>query len=111
MVPEKDLEQLRRWAATRVPFRVHDKLRIEIEVSDRALTVVQRRPPWSPDIGPEWTSVPVARLRYTKKRNEWSLYWVDRNSKFHLYDLVEPSADIQDLIVEIDRDPTCIFWG
>ena len=110
VIPERDLEHLRRWAATRVPFKVHEELRIEVEVSDRALTVVERRPPWKPDFGPDWTSNPVARLRYTKKRNEWSLYWVDRNGAFHEYDF-PPSPNIQDLIEEIDRDPTFIFWG
>jgi hypothetical protein len=39
------------------------------------------------------------------------LYWRDRNLKFHEYDLVEPTPDIQDLLDEIDRDPTSIFWG
>jgi hypothetical protein len=29
----------------------------------------------------------------------------------HEYDLVEPSAEILILLDEIDRDPTCTFWG
>jgi len=31
--------------------------------------------------------------------------------KFHLYDLVEPTAVIDDLLAVIDRDPTGIFWS
>ena len=60
---------------------------------------------------PDWTRRPVARLRYTKVRDEWSLYWFDRNSKAHLYDFVEPSRSVRHLLAEIDRDPTFIFWG
>lgn len=56
-------------------------------------------------------TVPIARLRYTKTRDEWSLYWRDRSLKFHEYDLVEPSSDIRDLLDEVDRDPTAILWG
>ena len=28
-----------------------------------------------------------------------------------LYDLLAPSNRVDDLLNEIDRDPTCIFWG
>ena len=38
-------------------------------------------------------------------------HWRDRNLRFHLYDQLEPSPDIGDLLDEIDRDPTAIFWG
>ena len=44
-------------------------------------------------------------------RGEWSLYWSDRNLKFHEYDLVSPTPHVDELITEIERDPTSIFWG
>ncbi|MGH3282795.1 MAG: DUF3024 domain-containing protein [Trebonia sp.] len=53
----------------------------------------------------------MARLRYTKTSKTWMLYWRDRNLRFHLYDQLEPSPDIGDLLEEIDRDPIAIFWG
>ena len=62
-------------------------------------------------LGPEWTSFPIARLRYTAADNSWTLYWRDRNLRFHIYDLLAPSNRVDDLLNEIDRDPTCIFWG
>ncbi len=111
MIPEADLEMVKRWAYARVPERVRDQIRIELDVSERAITILECRPPWRQDMGPEWTRFPIARLRYTRSRGEWSLYWRDRNLRFHEYDLAEPSANIQDLLDEIDSDPTCIFWG
>ena len=54
---------------------------------------------------------PIARLRYTKATGVWSLYWRDRNLRFHAYDLVSPTASVEDLLAEVDRDPTAIFWG
>lgn len=111
MVPEADLRQVRQWAEGKVPDHLCDQVRIEVEVGDRALTILECRPPWHPDMGPEWTRVPVARLRYTKTRTRWSLYWPDRNGRFHEYDLAKPSPQVQDLLAEIDADPTCIFWG
>ncbi len=69
------------------------------------------RPPWRDELGAEWTRFPVARLRYTKATTTWSLYWRDRNLRFHKYDRLAPSPRVDDLLTEIDRDPTCIFWG
>jgi hypothetical protein len=81
--------------------------------ADHAVSVGERQvgQRWRPEYGPDRTRFPIARLRYTKSRNRWSLYWRDRNLKFHEYELADPTPDIQDLLDEIDRDPTSIFWG
>jgi hypothetical protein len=84
---------------------------VECQVSTRHLTIVERRAPWREDFGPEWTSLPVARLRYCVADASWTLYWRDRNLRFHLYDLLSTSHRVDDLLSELDRDPSCIFWG
>jgi Protein of unknown function (DUF3024). len=56
-------------------------------------------------------NLPVARLRYTASTRRWTLYWRDRNLRFHLYDRLPPSPSVEVLLGEIDSDPTCIFWG
>jgi len=40
-----------------------------------------------------------------------TLYWRDRNLRFHECDRIAPSASIADVLAEIDRDPTGVFWG
>ncbi|HWL45922.1 MAG TPA: DUF3024 domain-containing protein [Ilumatobacter sp.] len=50
-------------------------------------------------------------MRYTKARREWQIYWRDRNLKFHAYDLVPPTANVESLFEHVDADPTGIFWG
>jgi hypothetical protein len=55
--------------------------------------------------------LPIARLRYTVANQAWTLYWRDRNLRFHADDLLAPSHRVEDLLAEIDRDPTGIFWG
>jgi hypothetical protein len=53
----------------------------------------------------------VAQLRYDPGSGAWSLYWRDRNDRWHPYPYLAPNRDIGPLLGEIDRDPTCIFWG
>jgi hypothetical protein len=51
-----------------------------------------------------------SRNFYAAGTTTWTLYWADRNSRWHRYGHIEPGA-IDDLLLEIDEDPTCIFWG
>lgn len=48
----------------------------------------------------------TAQLRYDPASHDWTLYWADRNSRWHRYDDIDP-----DLLNEINDDPTCVFWG
>ena len=65
-----------------MPERARDQIRDELDVDDRAVTMLECRPPWRADFGTEWTRFPIARLRYTKTRREWQIYWRDRNLKW-----------------------------
>lgn len=109
-LPELDIARVQRWCRDRVPERARHQVRVECEVADHQLTVVELRAPWSEDAGSEWTPLPVARLRYAASRGEWSLLWRDRNLRFHEYDL-PPSPSVEPLLAELDRDPKGMFWG
>ncbi len=110
-LPELDIARVRRWCEQRIPAHARDQVRVECDIGSRYLTIVEFRPPWREGTGPEWTRFPIARLHYTKATTSWSLYWRDRNLRFHQYDQLPPSQDIGDLLREIDRDPIAIFWG
>jgi hypothetical protein len=110
-LPELDIARVRRWCEQRVPEHARNQVRVECDIGSRQLTIVECRPPWREGIGPEWTRFPIARLRYAQATHTWTLYWRDRNLRFHRYDQLEPSPQIDDLLREIDRDPTAIFWG
>lgn len=106
---QTDLARVRQWCADRLPGHLRDQVRIEVEVEARHWTIVECRPSWD-GVG-DWTRLPVARVRFTKVTGLWTLYWRDRNLRFHLYDRVDASADVQTLLEEIEQDPMAIFWG
>jgi hypothetical protein len=108
-LPELDVNRVRRWCEKRVPVQLRDQLTVECDLAPRHLTILECRPPWREGFGPEWTRFPIARLRYTKITGTWSLYWRDRNLRFHEYYRISPSRHVDDLLAEIDRDPTAIF--
>lgn len=88
-----------------------DRIRVEVETHPRGLTIVEcsRMPNMEGEM--DWLRVPSARLGYSPGSGEWTLYWFDRNSKVRRYPDFEPSTEIQDLLDEIEDDPTRIFWG
>jgi len=50
-------------------------------------------------------------VRWSVSRREWTLYWRDRNQRWHRYDSAAPTSAIAALLEAMDRDPTGIFWG
>ena len=70
------------------------------------------RPPREPDaINAEWIRFPIARLPFVASKKQWSLYWGDRHLACHRYERVPPTTAIEELLAEIDRDPTGLLWG
>lgn len=113
-IHDLDIARIRRFVDKRnerIPPQAREQIRIEVDFDAGSATILECRPPWRPDYGPEWTRLPVARLRFTKSRREWALYWRDRNERFHAYGPVMPTPSVEVLLDEIDRDPTCVFWG
>lgn len=106
-----DLARIRRYCEGRVPTRLRDQIRIELDVRGRSVTIMECRAPWTPEIGPEWTRFPIARLRHVQADDVWMLDWRDRNLRWHVYDRIGPSTHVDPLLAEIEADPTSIFWG
>jgi Protein of unknown function (DUF3024) len=109
--PEQALRAVQVYCESRVPAVLRDEIRIECSRRGRSITIVERRPPWMPEYGPEWSSVRVAQLRLDDRAGAWALYWRDGRDRWHHYDTVEPTASVDPLLAEIEADPTGIFWG
>ena len=107
--PETDVARIRKYCRARVPPSFRDQIRIEAAVRGSSVSIYECRPPWHPDLT-EWSKVRVAQLRYSANTHHWSLYWADRNGRWHRYDDLEPGP-VNNLLCEIEADPTCIFWG
>ncbi|MCT1443270.1 DUF3024 domain-containing protein [Corynebacterium glucuronolyticum] len=106
-LPELDVARIKRWCDAKIPEHLWDQLKIEVDVASHHATIVEVRPSWRGEGGAD--SLPVARLRYTQSTGPWSLYWRDRNLKFHQYDF-EPTPRVQDLLDYISTSQDPIFF-
>ena len=110
-IEREGTKEVEAFCDRRIPADLRDQIRLEFSVRGNAITIVERRPPWREDFGPDWSSMKVAQLRYEPPTGNWALYWRNRNERWFRYPDVDPSKDIRSLLNEIDADPTGIFWG
>jgi hypothetical protein len=101
---------VRKWARGRVPDALADEMRVEVEAHGTTITVVERRPPSHPGLGPDWTRQRIAQLRFDPGASVWTLWHSDSHQRWHPYDLPAQS-DVQVLLDEMDGDPVAVFWG
>jgi hypothetical protein len=89
----------------------NDRIRLTATVDGNAIVIADERAPWNePDR--EWTSTPVARLRWTATRGEWSLQEPTFDGRWTRYrGMRGPTRTIEPQLSELADDPTCIFWG
>lgn len=110
-IPDVDLRRIDAFCEARIPARARHQVRLEVETKGCNVTIVERRAPWRPDFGPDWSRMPIASLRYSPTHGHWTLFWGDSNGTWHRYERMPPTPTISTLLDEMDRDPMRIFWG
>ena len=102
-------ESLSRFCESRVPSHLRDKIRMGFHFRATTALIYETRPSYF-DVS-KWIEHPVAKFRYHLGARHWTLFWCDRNQKWHLYNQIKPAKSLQTLLDEVTRDPTHIFWG
>lgn len=111
-VPDLERQRVTR-ALTRVcdkvPLHVRSQLSHHFRFVGSAVELFERRTGYSDENGP--IEHIVAKFRYNARRDSWTLYWSDRNLKWHEYEGFKDRRNVLELIAEVERDPTHIFFG
>ncbi len=101
--------KLTAYCEHKIPLHVRDQVKISFNVRGNYVTLNEERQTF---IKPgTWVTIPIAQFRFDDDAGVWTLYCVDRNSKWHRYTQTKSSRNIADLLLAIDADRTGIFWG
>jgi len=101
--------RLTEYCERRIPIEIRNQVNLTFKIMRDKVTLIETGPYFrEPSI---WTENPVAQIRFDDQTKKWTLYCMDRNSRWHLYDLIKPSADFDDMLKALDNDKTGIFWG
>jgi len=100
---------LAHYCEKKMPLRVRHQVLLQFRIEGNIVTLFEKRVSFRDRS--KWIEEPVARFKHVKIRNQWELYWLDRNSRWHFYPRVRLNRSIEPLLAEVDYDPTHIFWG
>ena len=88
---------------------IRAQLRISYRVEASAIVLFESRARFQrPE---EWGEHPVAKFRYIRARHVWQLFCMFRDLKWHKYQPLPEADSLRELVAEVRRDPTGIFWG
>jgi hypothetical protein len=110
-LPESGIAMIRELCEARVPREARREVRVELEQERQAVNIIERRAPWREDFGPEWSRLPIARLRYVASKRLWTLYYHRHTGRWERYPLFGPTRRLSDLLSELAEDPICVFWS
>ena len=100
---------LTEFCRARVPAHAKDQVKLGFRSLGQSVVLFESRL-----AGPspkDWLDLDVAKFRYVKSTGSWKLFCKFRDERWHAYEPLGEAATFEELLREVDADPTCIFWG
>lgn len=91
------------------PAHIADKLRHIYEIEGHSVLVYSIAPRW--DDPSDEIKHGVAKFRYFRSRDDWRLYWLRADLKWHLYEPEDMLDDLESLVSIVDEDKYGAFFG
>lgn len=85
------------------------QLRHGYRIEGYSVVLFESRPAYRPPH--DWHDRDVAKFRFVKTKRMWELFCQFRDLKWHTYEPLPESSDLDVLVAEVRNDPTGIFWG
>lgn len=93
----------------RTPPHLRNEVELTYEVKGYDVTVYEIRSKWNNP--KEKTRLEVARFKLVRSRNEWRLYWMRQDLKWHRYEVDGENTGLEDLVKVVDEDEYGAFFG
>lgn len=87
---------------------ISELVKLQYDTRGNRVTLTESRPLFiDPAI---WNEVKIAQFEYNPDALQWILYWYDRKNRRQPYPTGRNRDTLEKLILEVDSDPTGIFW-
>jgi hypothetical protein len=87
------------------PEPLSDQIRIIYEVDRHAVVIFDERL----DADGEWSRMPIARFRYLRTQDDWTLYWMRASGEWDYYE--GPRKRLSTLVRMVGDDEYGCFFG
>ena len=85
------------------------ELDISFRITGQSFEIFEIRSQW--DDPTKKTEVSIAKATYVKNKNEWKLYWMRADLKWHSYKPFPVSQSLAKILEIIGEDSYHCFWG
>ena len=87
---------------------IPDLVKLHYDTRGNRVTLTESRPLFiDPAI---WNEIKIAQFEYIHESLHWTLFWYDRKNRRQPYPTGRNKDTLEKLILEVDSDPTGIFW-
>ena len=93
----------------RPPDHLRDKVDIGYRLEDQSIEIFEIRPVWN-DPGEKMESS-VAKATYVKSKDQWKVYWLRADLKWHGYEPCPVVKTLEEFLQVVDEDQYSCFWG
>jgi hypothetical protein len=93
----------------RPPVDVRELVDLSFRVSGQSVELFEVRPRW--DNREEKVEEPIAKARYVKSRQRWSVYWMRADSKWHKYPPRPEVRTLEAFLKLVEEDKHGCFYG
>ena len=85
-----------------------DQVKCEYRIEGQSVIIYERRKKF---MGEDYENFDIAKATYRKATDDWKLFWMRRDLKWHGYELGMFHKDIESVFLFVDEDGTGAFWG
>ena len=93
----------------RPPEHIRPELDIGYAVDGQTVDIFEIRPDWQDSSITRHT--PVARIKFVCKKEQWLLYWMRQDLKWHAYEPDQVHPTLQSALKTVHTDALCCFFG
>ncbi|ELV8627183.1 DUF3024 domain-containing protein [Vibrio cidicii] len=93
----------------RPPVEVRNEVDIGYRLDGQVIEIFEIRAKWNNPS--EKVEEPVAKVKYYKSRDEWKIYWMKSDLKWHIYEPVPEVKTLEVFFEVLDADAYECFWG
>lgn len=95
-------------AARRPPPHIRAQVDLEYSIHNQTIELMEVRPRWNKHS--EIAKRPFAKATFVRATNEWRIYWMRGNLKWHAYDPPNATSIVQ-FFKLVDEDRYGCFFG
>lgn len=93
----------------RPPEHIRNQLDIGYKIEDQSIFVFEIRPQWNnPEVIREH---PVAKTTFVKAKNNWKVFWMRADLKWHSYSPQPTVKRLQEFTKLVEKDELHCFFG